>query len=209
MKLPANGAASTGQIQPTMKTATLLRSGMSPYSWHLCHTRSQRDTMDATEALLRLPPDIPPLERLCSFLVEAGQCDARTIERGRRVGKESGQRVDRVLLQLGLVSERGLAEAFAAIFRMPLARPEDYPTSESLFAERLPDRFLRGARAMPLAETADEVLVAVADPLDEFTPSAIAAATSASTAPRCSSSTGSTPAIVVFTSVAYSTAPPR
>ncbi len=132
--------------------------------------------MDATETSLRLAVDLPPLERLSSFLVETGQCDARTIERGRRVGVETGQRLDRVLLQLGLVSERGLAEAFAAIFGLPLARPDDYPTHAPLLAERLPDRFLRSARAIPLAETDGELLVAVADPLDEFTPSAIAAA---------------------------------
>ena len=83
--------------------------------------------MDATEALLRLPTDDPPLERLSSFLVETGQCDARTIERGRRVGIETGQRLDRVLLQLGLVSERGLAAAFAAVFGLPLARPAACP----------------------------------------------------------------------------------
>ncbi len=134
--------------------------------------------MDATPALTHGPtgPDLPPIERLAAFLVETGQCDARTIERGRRVGVETGQRLDRVLLQLGLISERGLAEALAAIFGVPLARPEDYPTDEPLLADRLPARFLRGARAMPLTEAAGTVLVAVADPLDEFIPSAISAA---------------------------------
>ncbi|MEO8714212.1 MAG: GspE/PulE family protein, partial [Acetobacteraceae bacterium] len=132
--------------------------------------------MDATEALARrVGPDIPPLDRLAAFLVETGQCDMRTIERGRRVGADTGQRLDRVLLQLGLVSERGLAEAFAAIFGIPLVRADDFPT-EPLFTERLPARFLRGTRVMPLAETEDTVLVALADPLDEFAAAAIAAA---------------------------------
>jgi general secretion pathway protein E len=120
--------------------------------------------------------DAPPLERLAAYLVETGQCDTRTIERGRRVGLETGQRLDRVLLQLGLLSERSLAEAFASVFGLPLARPEDYPREAPLHAERLPARFLRGARALPLAEAGDALVVALADPLDEFTPSAIAAA---------------------------------
>ena len=120
--------------------------------------------------------DAPPLERLATYLVETGQCDTRTVERGRRVGLETGQRLDRVLLQLGLLSERSLAEAFAAVFGLPLARPEDYPREAPLHAERLPARFLRGARALPLAEAGDALVVALADPLDDFTPSAIAAA---------------------------------
>ena len=40
-------------------------------------------------------------------------CDQQTLERARRVAAESGQRLDAVLIQLGLVSERGLAEAYA------------------------------------------------------------------------------------------------
>ena len=133
--------------------------------------------MDGIEPLTgRRDPDAPPLERLAAYLVETGQCDARTLERGRRVGVETGERLDRVLLQLGLLSERGLAEAFAAIFGIKLARPEDYPREVPPCADRLPARFLRGARALPLAETDDVLAVAVADPLDNFTPSAIAAA---------------------------------
>jgi general secretion pathway protein E len=132
--------------------------------------------MDVTEALLRIPPELAPVERLCAFLVETGQCDLRTIERGRRVSAETGQRVDHVLLQLGLISERGLAQAYGSIFHLPVARPADYPAAEPLFADRLGDRFLRTARAMPIAESEQEVVVAVADPMDVFTPTAVAAA---------------------------------
>jgi general secretion pathway protein E len=132
--------------------------------------------MDVTEALLRIPPELAPVERLCAFLVETGQCDLRTIERGRRVSAETGQRVDHVLLQLGLISERGLAQAYGSIFHLPIAQPADYPITEPLFADRLGDRFLRAARAMPIAESEQDVVVAVADPMDVFTPAAIAAA---------------------------------
>ncbi len=132
--------------------------------------------MDALDALTRLPDGTPPLERLAVFLIETGQCDTRTIERGRRVAADTGQTLDRVLLQLGLVSERSLAEALAAVCGLKLARPEDYPEAP-LLVEQLPARFLRGARAMPLSERPDGILVAVADPLDAFTPAAIAAAT--------------------------------
>jgi general secretion pathway protein E len=122
------------------------------------------------------PVQTAPVDRLAAVLVESGQCDARTVERGRRVAQESGQRLDAVLLQLGLVSERGLAEALAAMCGLRLARPEDYPQVEPLLADQLPERFLRDARALPIALADDGLLVAVADPLDPFVPAAVAAA---------------------------------
>jgi len=66
------------------------------------------------------------VELLASILVRQGQCDAQTIDRGRRVAAESGQRLDQVLLQLGLVTERGLAEGYATLLGAPLAGRDDY-----------------------------------------------------------------------------------
>ena len=62
---------------------------------------------------LPAPPAAPDLAAL---LVRHG-CDPRALERGRRVAAENGQRLDTVLLQLGLVAERDLAAAFAACCR--------------------------------------------------------------------------------------------
>jgi general secretion pathway protein E len=115
------------------------------------------------------------LDRLATLLVAQDQCDPRTIERGRRMAAEGGQRLDAVLIQLGLVSERGLAEAFAKLLDLPLAGPERYPEAP-LFAERLGARFLRQARAVPVAATETAVVVVSADPLDTFTHKSIAAA---------------------------------
>ncbi len=131
--------------------------------------------MDSHGANLETPAD--PVEALAALLISGGHCDARTIERGRRVADETGQRLDKVLLQLGLVSERGLAETFAALLGLPLVEAARYPAEEAPFAERLTARFLRNARAVPVADDGARLVVAVADPLDRFTPAAIAAAT--------------------------------
>ena len=117
-----------------------------------------------------------PLEALGRLLVEQGQCDARGIERGRRVAAETGQRLDAVLMHLGLVTERGLAQAYAALLGLPVAGPARYPP-EPLLPERLGPRFLRQARALPVAQDGGALVLAVADPLDEFTPASVAAAT--------------------------------
>jgi general secretion pathway protein E len=125
---------------------------------------------------LTLPGADRRLDLLASHLIIAHQCDTQTIDRGRRVAAESGQRLDQVLIQLGLVTERGLAEAYAALLGVPVASPARYPQTP-LFPERLNPRFLRTARALPLALEASVLVVAVADALDDFTPAAIAAAT--------------------------------
>ena len=96
---------------------------------------------EAAEALARLGP----------ALVESGAIDHRTLERARRVGAETGGRLDRVLTQLGLISERGLAEALAQLVAAPLVGPADYP-EEPLFVDRLRPKFLRKAHALPIAD---------------------------------------------------------
>jgi general secretion pathway protein E len=116
------------------------------------------------------------VDLLASLLLRQGQCDTQTIERGRRVAAESGQRLDKVLIQLGLVTERGLAEAYSTLLGVPLTSPGRYPEA-ALFPERLNPRFLRTARACPLAVEENVLVLAVADALDGFTPAAVAAAT--------------------------------
>jgi general secretion pathway protein E len=113
---------------------------------------------------------------LTAIIVRAGHCDMRTIERGQRVAADNGQRLDTVLLQLGLISERGLAASYAVLLDLPIATPDHYP-AEALFTGSLQPRFLRNARALPLAERGRSIVLAMADPLDEFAASAITAAT--------------------------------
>jgi general secretion pathway protein E len=124
--------------------------------------------------------DAPASETLTDILLRTGQCDARVVQRGRRVAEDTGQRLEVVLLQLGLVTERGLAEAFATLLNLPIADAGRYPPDQPLFADRLNARFLRAARALPVAlenrDGTDTLILAMADPLDEFTPAAVASA---------------------------------
>jgi general secretion pathway protein E len=115
------------------------------------------------------PPD------LAAALLAQG-ADPRAVERGRRVAAESGTRLDVVMLQLGLASEREIATAFAALLGTVVAAPARYPDALPPLAERLAPRFLRSARALPLALEDGALVVALADPLDPFIPAAIEAA---------------------------------
>jgi len=115
------------------------------------------------------------LARLGGSLVDSGAIDRRSLDRARRVAAETAGRLDHVLTQLGLVSERGLAEALAQLIRAPLVGPADYPDAP-LFADRLKVKFLRQVRAMPIAAAEDRATLAMADPLDIFARDAVAAA---------------------------------
>jgi general secretion pathway protein E len=120
-------------------------------------------------------PDGASVEALCAALIDRGLCDGKTIERAKRVAEESGQRTDRVLTQLGLVSEQALAEALALLLHLDGVGTGDYP-SEPLFADRLKAKFLRKAKVLPLGEADGTVSVAMVDPFDRFTRDAVAAA---------------------------------
>ena len=121
-------------------------------------------------------PVAAALERVLRHLVSNSQIDERELERARRVAAASGQRIDAVLGQLGLVSDRELAGALAASLGLQLAEPDDYPPAPVL-PDRLTVRFLRHARVVPLGLEAGTLRVALADPLQTFTAGAIAAAT--------------------------------
>ena len=118
-----------------------------------------------------------PESKLLDVLCQRGEVDARGVERAARVAQEDGQRVDKVLIQLGLVSERGLAEAFSAFTGLPIAKSDAYKLAAPLFPDRLTARFLRAARAIPIGADGARLTLAMVDPLDRYTPNAIAAAT--------------------------------
>jgi general secretion pathway protein E len=119
---------------------------------------------------------VAPLEDLIDLLLREGHCDAKAVERARRVAEDGGQRLDMVLSQLGLVTERALAGAYARLLNLRTIAAGDYP-AEPLWQDRLSVPFLRAARAMPVAQDGETLVLAVADPFDHFTPEAVAIAT--------------------------------
>ncbi len=109
-------------------------------------------------------------------LVAAGVCDALAVERAGALAQESGLKLPQALVQLGLVSERGLAETFSSLLGLRAAGPDRYPDAPVLPAP-LRGRFLRSARVVPVAVEGGALVLVTADPLDEFTPAAVQLAT--------------------------------
>ncbi|GAN79409.1 GspE/PulE family protein [Acidocella aminolytica] len=116
-------------------------------------------------------------ESILNFLAAEGACDSMALERARAVAREARISPAQALVQLGLVSERVLAESWSRVLNLPLAGPERYPDSP-LLPERLRSRFLRAARCLPVAletspDGATTLSLAMANPQDEFAACAI------------------------------------
>jgi general secretion pathway protein E len=107
-------------------------------------------------------------EALGALLIARGQLDRAGLERAQRVQQSSDDRLHVLLSKLGLVSEREIAMGLAELLRLPLATEADYPDLLP-FGDRVSANFLREARVLPLADTREGLMVAMADPLDHYT----------------------------------------
>ncbi len=101
------------------------------------------------------------------ILRDWGVLDDRGLTRARGVKEASGEALHVVLCRLGLVGEADMARALAASLELPLVDEASYP-AEPVLAGRVATSFLRTSRVLPLADGAEAVAVAMADPLDQY-----------------------------------------
>jgi general secretion pathway protein E len=73
-----------------------------------------------------------------------------TLERALRLQQESGERLGALLVTLGVVAQRDVADALAAQLALPLVDAASYPEFPIL-EERVSTRFLREMRVLPAA----------------------------------------------------------
>jgi general secretion pathway protein E len=133
----------------------------------LVMTQAQAKPLAAAEAA------VDPAEVIADRLVQSGKLERRGLERAQRLVVEGREPLLQVLSKLGLVAERDLAEATAEVLELPVVGTKDYP-ERPLLEDRLSLRFLREARVVPIADTAEALVVAMADPLDHYAREAVA-----------------------------------
>jgi general secretion pathway protein E len=105
-------------------------------------------------------------ERLCAHLVRTGLVDRDALERVDRLRPTRDERLPALLTKLGLIAESDLATAMAEALGVPLVSADDFPDARIL--ETVSPRFLKEARILPIADEADALVVAMADPTDDF-----------------------------------------
>jgi general secretion pathway protein E len=119
-------------------------------------------------------PGLP--DAVVSDLAERGRVSDNDLGRARRLAADSGEPLHRLLLRLGLVSERDLALSLSEVMGLPLAVAADYPESPAL-ESGISLRFMKDVHMVPLGQDEEGLELALADPTDDFTAAAVAMAT--------------------------------
>jgi general secretion pathway protein E len=100
------------------------------------------------------------------FLVAQNVTDHPTLERAESAARKTGERLDRVLTKLGLLSETDLAAALSKFLNIPLVVPADVPM-EPVLKDVIDAPFVRQNRIMPLALADRCISVGTTDPFDQ------------------------------------------
>ena len=107
-------------------------------------------------------------ETLGEHLVARGKIDKGGLRRAQRLYEETGERLNIVLSKLGLVSDRDMAEVLAEVLGDSVVQAAEYPT-EPVLREQVSPKFLKESRIIPLVDTDQGLILAMADPLDVYT----------------------------------------
>jgi general secretion pathway protein E len=116
-----------------------------------------------------------PTDPVCAFLLEHGRLKESDLRRATTYRDQHGGDLVTLLVRLGLVSERDVAEAEAGLLGLPLMRTADLPDQ----APELPDvslRFLKQNLILPVEEANGDLTVVMANPRDAFARRALAMA---------------------------------
>lgn len=111
------------------------------------------------------PHSVEFAESFGTFLQHEKLLDELAVRRAQRAQRQSGERFDLVLTRLGLMPESDVVKALARYLAIPLATAADFPDTP-VHADRLPVAFLKSHRLLPLADEADRLVIAIADPFD-------------------------------------------
>ncbi len=107
----------------------------------------------------------PRYLRLGEILIERRKIDAEDLERALELQRERGDKLGKILVDMGLIAQRDVLAALADQLGLPLVTV-DGPPPAAPEIDGLSHRFLRQCRAFPLALADSTLTVAMADPLD-------------------------------------------
>jgi general secretion pathway protein E len=112
--------------------------------------------------------------RLGEILIARGKFDAEDLDRALELQKERGDKLGKILVDMGLIAHRDVLAALSDQLGIPLVTVDGAPPSAPEI-DGLSHRFLRQCRAFPIALAGSLLTVAMADPLDFETIAAIRA----------------------------------
>ncbi len=105
------------------------------------------------------------LSRFDRALLDSGKVSTEDLRKIRKFAAEKGQRIDRMLVELGFLSEDDLLPLIASFHSVDVVEAGDIPDSPPT-VEGLSVEFMRSARILPIQVVEDTVTLAMADPGD-------------------------------------------
>jgi general secretion pathway protein E len=113
------------------------------------------------------PVKVTAADAVCDFLLSNDRLKQADLKRAETYRDQNGGDLITLLVRLGLVSERDVAEAESALLELPLTRTADLP-EEAPDLPAISIRFLKENHLLPIAENDDDLTVVMANPRDEF-----------------------------------------
>ena len=104
-------------------------------------------------------------DEVCLYLIDSGRLKKSDLKRAETFRDQNGGDLITLLVRLGLVSERDVAEAESSLLDLPLISTADLP-------EEAPDigglslRYLKQNLLLPVHADDDEMVVVMANPRD-------------------------------------------
>ncbi len=120
------------------------------------------------------PDDAPRYLRLGEILVERHKVEAEEVERALELQQERGDKLGKILVDMGVIAQRDVLAALSDQLSLPLITIDSPPPSAPEI-EGLSHRFLRQCRAFPVSVIDSVLTVAMADPMDFETVAAMRA----------------------------------
>ena len=117
-------------------------------------------------------PQAASYMRLGEILIERAKIEAEDLDRALELQLERGDKLGKILVDMGLIAHRDVLVALSDQLGLPLVTVDGPPPSAPEI-EGLSHRFLRQCRAYPVALADSTLTVAMADPLDFETIAAI------------------------------------
>src|SRR6266853_5480940 len=114
--------------------------------------------------------------RLGEILMERRLITAEDLGRALELQRERGDKIGKILVDLGFVAMRDVISALSEQLQIPVVAV-DGPPAISPETETIPPKFMRQFRCVPVALHDHTVTLAMADPLDFETRSTVAACT--------------------------------
>jgi len=114
-------------------------------------------------------------DSVCEFLLNSNRLKTADLKRAETYREQNGGDLVTLLVRLGLVSERDVAEAESELLQLPLIRTVDLPDEAPEFPG-ISVRFLKQNLILPVSETDEDLTVVMANPRDEFAAQALAMA---------------------------------